>query len=58
VRRRVIRWLRLNRLLDAAAAAEYADRAHRPRCAELRSELGASPAVLSSGHPSHSSGSP
>ena len=58
VRRRVIRWLRLNRLLDAAAAAEYADRAHRPRCAELRSELGASPAVLSPGHPSHSSGSP
>ena len=64
VRRRMIRWFRLNRLLAAAAdilawehsgfsiPAECADRAHRRRCAELLSELGASPAVLRPGHTS------
>jgi hypothetical protein len=60
VRRRVIRWIRLARLLDAAAAADMLpwdnsgfsvdafrpDHAPRPRCAELFSDSRTSVAVL------------
>ena len=60
VRRRAVRWFRLNRLLDTTAEADMLaweksgfsvdafdpDHAPPPRRAELFSELGASPAVL------------